>query len=225
MYQFNDLRTERVVLEKHVPCPVTGCSVQVERQKRMFQRLEPFKCHKHDIYISPSTFEYESYESNLLSTAQDDIDLLERILRKNVKAGWGGGASEDAVTWNVFRYLEKSGLLKDYLDSISRSGNEDARIIYWSYDSKSGGAVRAAGPRAGRSSGKKRPRAPSRILSSRQTAISTSSKPNWIQVTRQIQVIRTIRRNTKQAATIGSTRCSNQGWILKRWPMRKVSTN
>jgi hypothetical protein len=42
--------------------------------------------------------------------------------------------SENAVTWNVFRYLEIKDLLKPLLDSISSSGNEDARLIYWSFD-------------------------------------------------------------------------------------------
>jgi hypothetical protein len=134
LYYFNDLRTERFVTEKKVPCPVKGCSVQVERQKRVSQRLEPYKCKKHDIYISPSTFEYENYESNLLWSDQDDIELLERIFAEKRESRMARERSEDAVTWNVFRFLEKSGLLMDYLDSISRSGNEGARIIYWSFD-------------------------------------------------------------------------------------------
>ncbi len=149
MYYFNDLRTERVITEKHVPCPVKGCSVQVQRQKKIFQRLEPFKCQKHDIYISPSTFEYENFESNLLWKSPEDLDLLERIFAEKRESRMARERSEDAVTWNVFRYLEKSGLLKNYLDSISRSGNEDARIIYWSFDAMTGGVyeplIRARG--------------------------------------------------------------------------------
>ena len=140
MYYFNDLRTERFVTEKSVPCPVKGCSVQVERQKKIFQRHEPYKCHKHDIYISPTTFEYENFESNLLWKSPEDIDLLERIFAEKRESRMARERSEDAVTWNIFRYLEKSGLLKDYLDSISRSGNEDARVIYWSFDQRTGGA-------------------------------------------------------------------------------------
>jgi len=140
LYFFNDLRTERFVTEKKVPCPVKGCSAQVERQKRVFQRAEPFKCKKHDIYISPSTFEYEDYESNLLWSSPDDTELLECIFAEKRESRMARERSEDAVTWNVFRYLEKSGLLKGYLDSISRSGNEGARIIYWSFDQTTGGA-------------------------------------------------------------------------------------
>ena len=139
MYYFNDLRPERINTEKHVYCPVKGCSVQVERQKGHFKKDDIYKCQKHDIYISPSTFEYEDYGNNLLWFDQDDREFLESIFAEKRESRMARERSEDAVTWNVFRYLEKSNLLKDYLDSISRSGNEDARIIYWSFDPAAGG--------------------------------------------------------------------------------------
>ena len=39
MYLFNDLRAERFITEKKVPCPVRGCPVQVERQAGKYQKL------------------------------------------------------------------------------------------------------------------------------------------------------------------------------------------
>jgi hypothetical protein len=111
----------------------------VERQKKKFQRSEPYKCRKHDIYISPTTFEYENYESNLLWCDQDEIRLLENIFSAKSESRMARERSEDAVSWNVFRYLEKSDLLKPFLDTISSSGNEGARIIYWSFDPQEGG--------------------------------------------------------------------------------------
>ena len=129
---------QRTITE-HVPCPVIGCSLWVERQRGTYKKDDMYKCQKHRIYISPSTFEYEDYESNLLLFDQDDRELLEAIFAEKRESRMAREKSEDAVTWNVFRYLEKSGLLKDYLDSISRSGNEDARIIYWSFDPMVGG--------------------------------------------------------------------------------------
>ncbi len=134
MYYFSDLRAERVILDKRVPCPVQGCSVQVERQSGRYQKMEAIKCPKHDIYISPSTFEYENYESNLLWFAKEDEALLGSIFTQKRASGMAREKSEDAVTWNVFRYLEKMDLLIPFLDSISSSGNEDARVIYWSFD-------------------------------------------------------------------------------------------
>lgn len=134
MYYFNDLRAERIIAGKSVPCPVKGCSVQVEKQKGRYQKVDAYKCPKHDIYITPSTFEYGNYESNLLLFDKDDDVLLEKIFAQKREGRIAREKSEDAVTWNVFRYLEKKDLLKSFLDSISRSGNEDARLIYWSFD-------------------------------------------------------------------------------------------
>lgn len=138
MYYFDDLRPQRAITD-HVPCPVIGCSIRVERQRGKYKKEDLYKCQKHGIYISPSTFEYETDESNLLWTDQDDKALLGGILGEKRESRMAREKSEDAVTWNVFRYLEKSGLLKDYLDSISRSGNEGARIIYWSFDPMTNG--------------------------------------------------------------------------------------
>jgi len=134
MYYFNDLRAERIIAGKSVPCPVKGCSVQVEKQKGRYQKVDAYKCPKHDLYITPSTFEYGNYESNLLLFDEDAAALLEKIFAEKRESRIAREKSEDAVTWNVFRYLEKKDLLKPFLDSISRSGNEDARLIYWSFD-------------------------------------------------------------------------------------------
>lgn len=142
MYYFNALRPERINTEEHVYCPLKACSTQVKRQRGHFKRDGIYLCHNHGIYISPSTFEYEDYGSNLLWFDQDDEEFLESIFEEKRESRMARERSEDAVTWNVFRYLEKSGLMQDYLDSISRSGNEDARIIYWSYDPKQGGSYK-----------------------------------------------------------------------------------
>jgi hypothetical protein len=112
--------------------------VQVERQKGRYQKLEAYKCAKHDIYITPSTFEYEKDEKNLLWFDGEDQALLNSVLGEKRESRMAREKSEDAVTWNVFRYLEKSGLLSPFLDSIYSSGNEDARINYWSFDPVAG---------------------------------------------------------------------------------------
>lgn len=41
--------------------------------------------------------------------------------------------SEDAVTWNVFRHLETSGLLGPWLASLTGSSVGKSSLIYWSY--------------------------------------------------------------------------------------------
>ncbi|MDT8395323.1 MAG: hypothetical protein RRA32_02600 [bacterium] len=139
MFLYSDLRAERVLSDKGVPCPVRGCSVQVERQKGRYQKTEEYKCPKHGIYITPSTFEYEKFEDNLLWIDEGDKALLERIFADKREYRMTQEKSENAAVWNVFRYLEKKGLVKPFLDSISRSGNEGGRVVYWSFDQAAGG--------------------------------------------------------------------------------------
>jgi len=135
MYGLSDLKNAITVNEATVECPVKGCNHFVPRQRKIFKRLEEFKCPEHGIFVSPSTFEYQNKVENLLWKDATDQDLLfngvfsvkretERIARDN---------SEDAVTWNVFRYLEKQKLLCGFLSSLTMVPVDDCEIFYWSY--------------------------------------------------------------------------------------------
>ncbi len=135
MYGLSDLKNSISVNKETVECPVKGCKQLVPRQRRLFRRIAEFKCPEHGIFISPSTFEYENRLENILWTSPADQNLLfngifsvkretERIARDN---------SEDAVTWNVFRYLEKQNLLSGFLSSIVGSKVERCEVIYWTY--------------------------------------------------------------------------------------------
>ena len=79
MLGIKELKESIKVTETTVECPVKGCSEKVERQREVFKREERFKCRKHNIYISPSTFEYQSELDNLLWKDKADLDLLGRI--------------------------------------------------------------------------------------------------------------------------------------------------
>jgi hypothetical protein len=135
MYGLSDLKNSITVNEATVECPVNGCKQFVPRQRKVFKRSEEFKCPEHGIFISPSTFEYQNKLDNLLWKSQQDQDLLfnkifsvkretERIARDN---------SEDAVTWNVFRYLEKQKMLFGFLSSLTDASVGNCEVIYWSY--------------------------------------------------------------------------------------------
>ena len=135
MYGVADLKDNLKVTETTVECPVKGCPRSVPRQRKNFRRSSEFKCPDHSIFISPSTFEYENKIDNLLWKSELDQDLLfnkifkvkretERIARDN---------SEDAVTWNVFRFLEKQNLLNGFLSNLTGFPADDCEIIYWSY--------------------------------------------------------------------------------------------
>lgn len=134
MFDATSLKRDITITQSTVECPVIGCKSRVPRQRKRFQTLEEFKCPVHGIYISQSTFEYHNKLDNILWTDKQDIELLfnqicifkresNRIARDN---------SEDAVTWNVFRYLEKHSLER-FLSEIAGSSVEDPEIIYWSY--------------------------------------------------------------------------------------------
>jgi hypothetical protein len=97
-------------------------------------KTEPdFLCETHGIFISPSTFEYADYRDNLLWRSDDDINLLDRIAKVKRESRMARDNSEDALTWNVVRYLERSQTLGPWLESITGSAVWNPHTIYWSY--------------------------------------------------------------------------------------------
>jgi len=135
MFGMKELKNKIIVTEQKVECPVKGCSHFVERQQKYFRAEAEFRCPSHNIYISPSTFEYEHYLDNILWKHKSDIELLKRIETVKRESRIARDNSEDAVTWNVFRFLEKNGLISSYISSITESFSENAEVMYWSYSS------------------------------------------------------------------------------------------
>ena len=70
---------------------------------------------------------------NLLWTSPADQVLLHAIKRVKRESRMARDNSEDAVTWNVFRFLETSDLLGPWLSSITGARVSNPRLIYWSY--------------------------------------------------------------------------------------------
>ena len=84
MYRLPDLKEQITITDKTVDCPIKFCNVKVDRRQRSNSTiLENFKCPIHNIYISPSTFEYGSYLDNLLWIDKRDQALMCEI--KTVK--------------------------------------------------------------------------------------------------------------------------------------------
>lgn len=133
MFGMEELKESIKITEITVECPVKGCSEKVERQRKVFKREERFKCPRHNIYISPSTFEYSSETENLLWTDANDKDLLDKIKRVKRECRMARDNSEDAVTWNVFRFMERNNLVEITLSSIIGVTIESSEVIYWSY--------------------------------------------------------------------------------------------
>jgi hypothetical protein len=63
----------------------------------------------------------------------DDKTLFKDILKVKRECRMSSENSEDALTWNVFRYLEKNKLVSLLLNDISNNHHEIIDIIYWSY--------------------------------------------------------------------------------------------
>ncbi len=133
MFGIKELKQNIAVDDTQVECPVQGCKVRVERQKRIFQKEDRFKCPMHNIYISPTTFEYEEEVDNILWRSGNDLKLLDEIYKSKRESRISRDNSEDAVTWNVFRFLDRNALLGDILSRITGFGLEVMDIVYWSY--------------------------------------------------------------------------------------------
>lgn len=131
-----ELKERIEITETTVECPVKGCSEKVERQRVVFKKEDRFKCPKHNIFISPSTFEYSNELDNLLWKEMPDLELLEKIRTVKRESRLARDNSEDAVSWNVFRFLERNNLIEGFLSLIIGTALKSSEVIYWSYSQK-----------------------------------------------------------------------------------------
>ncbi len=149
MFELGELKQKVPKRDNIVGCPVIGCETQVkrmtgadlggldaylEKEKRTGRYFDQFLCQKHKIYITPTTFVYDDLEDNLVWHDNLDKELLNKIIeKKRVRAQLHHENSEDAVTWNVLRFLEKTNLLASFLGELSNSPVRNPEPIYWSY--------------------------------------------------------------------------------------------
>jgi len=137
MFRYKNIKETRRINAKQVECPIIGCDTFVDRAKRGDElRQDKFLCRKHGIYISPSTIEYDDERCNLLWYEDADRELLGRIRKVKRESRMARENSEDAVTWNVLRYLEKNVLLEKFLETMTHEHFEHADLVYWSYSCK-----------------------------------------------------------------------------------------
>jgi hypothetical protein len=140
MLGLTNLKTKISVTSTTVECPVKFCGQIVARQQRSFRREERFKCPDHKIYISPSTFEYARESENLLWNNEADMALLAAIKTVKRESRLARDNSEDALTWNVFRFLENTNQLAPLLSYVTQTSHSHAELIYWSYSRTGNGA-------------------------------------------------------------------------------------
>jgi len=70
---------------------------------------------------------------NILWRDKADLELFNQVKSVKRESRISRDNSEDAVTWNVFRFLEKNRLLSRFLERVSKSTLKNPEIIYWSY--------------------------------------------------------------------------------------------
>ena len=121
-----------------VECPVKGCSEKVVRKYKQntHKYTDEFQCQIHNIFISPSTFKYPNESDNLLWKERSDRELLKRIKAPKRESRFAHDNSEDAVSWNVFRFLEMNDLVEGFLESITNTSLKSSEVIYWSYSQR-----------------------------------------------------------------------------------------
>jgi hypothetical protein len=136
MFGINDLKQHLDITGNNVECPVKGCDTYVPKQKKSFKTTTEFQCPTHQIFISPSTFEYQEERDNLLWFQTNDRLLFEDIKKVKRESRIARDNSEDAVSWNVFRFLDRENLLDKYLTNFSKTEVKEAELILWSYSPK-----------------------------------------------------------------------------------------
>ena len=105
----------------------------LEKGENNREKFNQYLCKKHKIYITPTTFIYEDLRDNLL-WYDADKDFLDKIIAaKRIKGQLHHDKSEDAVSWNVFRFLERTKLLPGFLERLHNSPVKSPEVIYWSY--------------------------------------------------------------------------------------------
>jgi len=103
-------------------CPVRGC-------------VEASPCPLHHIAVHFTrggyTYVYDDPSRNLLWTDANDQERLKAILHGKRESRMGHEHSEDAVTWNVFRFFERYGCLSGAIWTICPCPDNEPLTVFW----------------------------------------------------------------------------------------------
>ena len=103
-------------------CPVRGC-------------VEVSPCPTHHLAVRPTrggfTYVCDDPWSNLLWSDADDRSRLHAILHGKRESRMGHEHSEDAVTWNVFRFFERHGCLSGAMRTICPCPDSEPLAVFW----------------------------------------------------------------------------------------------
>ena len=103
-------------------CPVLGC-------------VGASPCPTHGIKVHATrggyTYVFDDPLRNLLWTDAEDQQRRDAILKGKRESRMGHEHSEDAVTWNVFRFFERHRCLAPAMRTICPCPTEDPLTIFW----------------------------------------------------------------------------------------------
>jgi hypothetical protein len=103
-------------------CPVRGC-------------VEASPCPTHHLAVRSTrggyTYVYDAPYRNLLWTDAEDQERLSAILRGKRECRMGHEHSEDAITWNVFRFFERHGCLAPAFRTIFPCPDDEPLTVFW----------------------------------------------------------------------------------------------
>ncbi len=137
MYGIGTLKEKIEIGRYNIKCPVLGCEKTVSRKRRGDKlKQNDITCSVHKIEIRSSTFIYPKKEDNLLWADDDDLKLLNKVEKFKRESRMENDNSEDAVTWNIFRFLERTTHLPDFVNMITGETVNEVDIVYWSYSVK-----------------------------------------------------------------------------------------
>lgn len=131
MFTIKDLKDRKKNHEHLIECPVLDCNIFVDRRRLRGNEGKNFVCIEHNILITPSTFIYQNLRDNLLDDT--DLILLNKIFKSKRESRLRNDNSEDAVSWNIFRYLETENILLKWLNNVSNESHSEIKIMYWSF--------------------------------------------------------------------------------------------
>ncbi len=138
MFGLESLKEKIDITDTLVECPVRRCSQSVKRQKRSFNTSDEYRCPIHNIYISPSTFEYGCMWDNILRKDKL-LEFWEDLSKVKRESRMARDNSEDAVTWNVFSFLEGNNLIGKVLGKIAGQDQLVNEVMYWSFSREQSG--------------------------------------------------------------------------------------
>lgn len=150
MFGIGELKEKIERKNGKILCPIINCKTEVNRMTGSHQRSlkswlttgtnwdinfkKDYFCYEHKIYISPTTFTYEDIKDNLLWDDDEDIAIFNNLRMIKRFDEFRSPNCEDAVCWNVFRFLQKSNTLDDFLTETTGLPVSNAKVIYWSLD-------------------------------------------------------------------------------------------